>query len=98
MIAAYGRYRQIKYYLGHIGKGAKSVNDDEKVPGEEMITSLAKYNYISWIFFLIAMLGFVMVGNFRSGELIHNHMMGANMGFFNLLVYGLLMVSCYISD
>lgn len=93
MIGIYGRYRQIKYYLGHIGKGAKSVKDDEEEPSEKMITSLAKYNYISWVFFLISMLGFVIVGNFRSGELVHNHMMGANMGFFSLLVYGVLMVS-----
>ncbi|KAH9405948.1 photoreceptor cell maintenance [Tyrophagus putrescentiae] len=95
LIAAYGRYRQIKYYLGHCER-KKSVHKGEEEPSDEHLNSLAKYNYIAWLFFINSMVGFVIVGNFRAGELVHNHMIGANIGFCSLFGYGTLMI--YLSN
>jgi len=88
IIAGFFRYRQINYYLESVQKETKVANSNTQIL---LVNRLKRSNFISVIIFMMAIGGLISVGNFRSSEILFNHLMAAAIAFGGIAIYSVIM-------
>ena len=85
IITSYARYRQINYYLNHYNDNNNNNNQQQQqqeIEKESDVQSkLNLYNIISCVLLFFSMFGIIIVGNFRSTEILPLHTLGVLIAF-----------------
>jgi len=85
-ITGYTRFKQIKYYLIGIG-------NTKQLPTDEL-NKLCKTNFRALLYMCVFGIGLVVVGNFRTTEIVLNHFIGMAI-LIGILLHVSLMVRCF---